>query len=393
MDQISVPAVFMRGGTSKGLFFQPEDLPADRGERDRFLMRALGSPDPHGRQLDGMGGGSSSLSKAMVVGRSARDDVDVEYEFGQVSVDRAVVEYGSNCGNLSSAVGVFALEAGLVQAPDGWAVVRMWNLNTAKRVDCTLEVVGGHARIAGDTAIAGVSGTGAPIRMDFLDPGGAATGRLLPTGAPVDTLSLPDGTTVQASIIDASNLCVFVRAADLGLAGTELPTELRGRVAQMARLEEIRAAAAVAAGVAETAKEAMRRLHVVPKIALVAAAADAPTLSGEGVRKADCGIQVRMLSMGVPHLAIPLTGAMCVGVAARVPGSLVHECACRVPEGEPLAVGHGSGVLPVWAEVTPGGDGPVAVRVSVTRTARILMQGRVFARVADSMIGGLHAAQ
>lgn len=369
----------MRGGTSKGLFFRAEDLPSEREARDRFLLGAIGSPDPNARQLDGMGGGISSLSKAMMVTRSVREGVDVDYDFGQVSVDRALVDYGSNCGNLSSAVGVFAVESGLVRVPDGPAVVRMFNLNTSKRVDCSFEVKGGHVRVLGDAAIAGVSGTGAPIRLDFHDPGGATTGRLLPTGAPQDMLSLPDGTTIAASIVDASNLCVFVRAADLGLSGTELPSQLRERIPLMARMEDIRAAAAVAAGLAASPREASRRAQAAPKIAMVAAAADAPTLSGQRLRREECSIQVRMLSMGAPHLAIPLTGAMCAAVAARVPGTLAHECADRVPQGEALNVGHGSGVLPVWAEVAQSADGPVARRASVVRTARVLMEGRVFA--------------
>lgn len=393
MDQISIPATFMRGGTSKGLFFRAGDLPEDRDERDRFLLAAMGSPDPHGRQLDGMGGGVSSLSKAMLVSRSKRRGVDVEYEFAQVSVGEAYVDYTGNCGNLSSAVGVFAVEAGLVAPPDGPATVRMLNLNGNKRVDCHLEVWGGHARVTGDTAIAGVAGTGAPIRLDFIEPGGATTGRLLPTGAPHDTLTLSDGSRVAASIVDASNLCVFVRAADLGLAGTELPTELRGRVTLMARLEEIRAQAAMAAGLAASAREATRRFQAVPKIAMVAAAAEAPTLSGEKVRREDCNIQVRMLSMGLPHLAIPLTGAMCVAVAARTPGTLVHECACPVPDGEVLNIGHGSGVLPVWPAVTQGPDGPQAERVSVLRTARVLMRGEVFAPAKAGLDSAREAAE
>lgn len=382
----------MRGGTSKGLFFLADDLPAERAERDRFLLRVFGSPDPHGRQLDGMGGSVSSLSKAMIVRRSARAGVDVDYECGQVAIDQALVDYGANCGNLSAAVAVFAIEAGLAQAADGQAVVRMFNLNTSKRVECTLAVEGGHARVSGDFAIAGVSGTGAPIRLDFLEPGGAATGRLLPTGAPVDVLELPDGSTVAASVVDASNLCVFVRAADLGVSGCELPTELRGRVALLARLEEIRAAAAVRAGVAATPRDVTRNSPATPKIAMVAAAADSATLGGGVLRREDCNIQVRTVSMGLPHLAIPLTAAMCTGVAARIPGTLVHECACPVPEGTPLMVGHGSGALPVWATVAQGGNGPFAERVSVIRTARVLMQGRVFAPADGAPAGGPHAA-
>ncbi len=385
MEQNCYPAFFMRGGTSKGLFFRAADLPADAGARDSFLLRAIGSPDPYGRQLDGMGGGVSSLSKAMVVSRSGRPGVDVDYDFGQVAVDRAMIDRRSNCGNLSSAVGVFAVEAGLVSPPDGKAVVRMFNVNTQKRVDCVLEIEGGHARVGGGCAIAGVAGTGAPIRLDFLDPGGAASGLLLPTGRPVDRLDLPDGTSVAASIVDASTLCVFVRAADLGVPGTALPGELRSRIALMQRLEAIRAEAAVRAGIVTTAREATRSSHAIPKVALVTEPADAPTLSGEMLKAADCDIQVRMLSMGVPHLAIPLTGAMCVGVAAQLPGTLVNECARRVAPGEAFRVGHASGAIPVAAVVSQRKDGWHADSASVTRTARVLMTGNVWVPNVDPL--------
>ncbi|MGR3715994.1 MAG: 2-methylaconitate cis-trans isomerase PrpF family protein [Thermohalobaculum sp.] len=384
MEQLACPAVFMRGGTSKGLFFRAEDLPSDPAGRERFLLRATGSPDPNGRQLDGMGGGISSLSKVMIVSRSGREGVDVDYDFGQIAIGEPVIDRVANCGNLSAAVGVFAVEAGLVRLPDGEAVLRMLNVNTRKRVDCVLQIAGGHARVHGDCAIAGVAGTGAPIRLDFLEPGGAGTGALLPTGAPVDMLELPDGTSVAASIVDATNLCVFVRAADMGLAGTELPTEIRSKLSVISRLEAIRCAAAVKAGVAATAQEATRTSPNSPKVAMVAAAADAPTLSGEGLSAGDCNIQVRMISMGVPHLAIPLTGAMCTAVAARIPGTLVQECACPVGPDTALNIGHGSGVLPVEAVVTRRGDGWFAERVSVYRTARVLMEGRVFA-IAEAL--------
>ena len=382
MEQISYPVTFMRGGTSKGLFFRASDLPADAAERQRFILAALGSPDPHGRQLDGMGGGISSLSKVMVVARSRRQGVDVDYDFGQVSVDRPMIDGKSNCGNLSSAVGVFAVESGLVKVPDGQAVIRMYNANTHKRVDCVLQIAGGKPRVHGDLAIAGVAGTGAPIRLDFIEPGGAGSGKLLPTGAPVDILKLPDGSRIAASIVDASNPCVFVRAADLGVTGTELPTGLRGKVALMARLEAIRAAAAVAAGMASSPRDATRNSPGVPKVSMVAPTADAPTLSGETLRAADCDIQVRMISMGLPHLAIPLTGAMCVGVAAQIEGTLVHECAGAVAPGAPFRVGTGSGAIPVSASVERIGGGWFAQRASVFRTARVLMEGRVYAPAA-----------
>ena len=247
-----------------------------------------------------------------------------------------------------------------------------------------LQIAGGHARVQGDCAIAGVAGTGAPIRLDFLEPGGAGTGALLPTGAPVDMLELPDGTSVAASIVDATNLCVFVRAADMGLAGTELPTELRSKLPVILRFEAIRGAAAVKAGVAASAEQATRTSPASPKIAMVAAAADAPTLSGEGLRAGNCDIQVRMIAMGAPHLAIQLTGALCAGVAAQVPGTLVQECARPVAAGEAFRVGHGSGVLPVEAVVSRRRDGWLAERASVTRTARVLMEGRVFA-IAETL--------
>jgi len=259
----------------------------------------------------------------------------------------------------------------------------MFNINTGKRIDCVLQIAGGHARVRGDCAIAGVAGTGAPIRLDFLEPEGAGTGTLLPTGAPIDMLELPDGTSIAASIVDATNLCVFVRAADMGLAGTELPTGISSNLPVISRLEAIRGAAAVQAGVAATAREATRISPTSPKVAMVAAAADAPTLSGEGLRADECDIQVRMISMGVPHLAIPLTGALCVGVAAQIAGTLVQECVRPVADGAAFRIGHGSGMLPVEAVVTQRRDGWFAERASVYRTARMLMEGRVFA-VADA---------
>lgn len=387
MDQISYPVAFMRGGTSKGLFFRAEDLPAGRTAREDLMLRAIGSPDPNGRQLDGMGGGVSSLSKVMIVSPSARDGIDVDYEFGQIAIDRAMIDYKANCGNLSAAVGVFAVENGFFRGANGETIVRMFNVNTEKRVDCVLHVVEGKPKVTGDLAIAGVAGTGSPIRLDFLEPGGAGTGRLLPTGSATDLLELPDGSTIKASLVDAANPCVFVRAADLGCSGAELPTELRSRIQLMAKLETIRAAAAVAAGLAASAREATRESLGIPKVAMIAPAIDAPTLSGETLPAADCDIQVRMISMGLPHLAIPLTGAMCVGVAAQIMGSLVHECAGPGIEDGVIRVGNGSGSLPVSARTEHRENGWFAERVSVFRTARVLMEGRVF--IPGEQIGAL----
>lgn len=382
MEQQTYPAVFMRGGTSKGLFFRAEHLPADPVERDDVFCAAMGSPDSYGRQLNGMGGGVSSLSKVMVVARSQRPGIDVDYTFGQVAVGAPHVDWKSNCGNLSSAVGPFAVDEGLVRVEDSEnAILRMFNTNTRKTVLCRFPVRGGRAAVAGDLAIDGVSGTGAAIRLDFLDPGGAVTRALLPTGNPVDALDVEGLGTVEVSIVDATNPVAFVRAAALGLAGTELPDRLRETPDLLARLEAIRTAAAVRAGLAEDVGEAGRNWQSSPKIALVSRPADAKLLSGRLLEASACDVQIRMISMGLPHGAVPLTGAMCVAAAARVEGTIVHEASRRV-EGDTLRVGHASGALPVAAKITRNVDGGyVAESASVFRTARRLMSGSVYAPV------------
>jgi 2-methylaconitate isomerase len=375
--QTGVRASFMRGGTSKGLFFRWEDLPAERAERDRLLCAALGSPDPYGRQLDGMGGGISSLSKAMLVRRSQREGVDVDYLFAQVEVAAASVDYAGNCGNLSSAVGVFAVEQGYVQLPDGPGVVRMFNENTAKRVDCHLQVRAGKAVVGGAAGIAGVAGQGAPIRLEFLEPGGSRTRRLL-AGTPRFDARLNGGRTVSASFVDAANPCVFVAAADLGLTGAELPSELAAMPAALAALEEVRRAAGIVAGLAS---DAARVPESVPKVALVGPPAPWTTLAGETMPAEAADLQVRMISMGKPHLAIPLTGALCTAVAARIEGTVVAGLARPVGAGEPLRIGTASGVVPGFAEVARAGEDWHAASASVLRTARTLMTGIVYAPV------------
>ena len=384
VDQQSVPVSFIRGGTSKGLFFLEADLPTDAAARRRIFLSAIGSPDPSRRQLDGMGGGVSSLSKVMVVRRSARPGIDIDYLFYQVSVDRAQVDTSANCGNLSAAVAVFAVDRALVHLPDGPGTVVMFNENTGKRVDCHLTIRGGRAAVLGDFEIEGVAGLGAPIRLDFLDPGGAGTGALLPTGRPSDEIVLSDGGVVEASIVDASNLCVFVGAAALGLAGTERPDALADETALLVRLEEIRTRAAVLAGFCDRVEATP---DAAPKIAVVGPAACSETLSGGEVGVDSCDVQIRMLSMGVPHLTIPLTGAMCAAVAARIAGSTLHSLVGDRPPGEMLRVAHGSGVLPVLAEVRQTNQGWEAQSVSVVRTVRTLMEGNVLVP-APAMVPG-----
>ena len=255
MSQVWIPARFYRGGTSKGVFFHGRDLPADREACSQLLLAVLGSPDANGRQLDGMGGGISSLSKAVIIGPSSRADADVDYTFVQLAVDKPVADWTSNCGNLTSAVGPFAVDEGIVRARDGEALVRIHQTNTRKVIHARFPVEGGRARVDGDFAIAGVAGTGARIRLDFLDPGGAGTGRLLPTGNAVDRIEVPDAGTFDVSIVDATTVVAYVKAEDVGLEGTETPEEIEARPAVMALLDRIRRRVGVVIGLADRAEK------------------------------------------------------------------------------------------------------------------------------------------
>lgn len=369
-----IPAVFMRGGSSKGVFFHASDVPAERAALDPILLAVLGSPDPYGRQLDGMGGGISSLSKGVVIGPPTHAEADVDYTFAQVSVDRPVVDWKGNCGNLSSAVGPFAVDEGLVRAADGEALVRIHQVNTRKLIHARFPVQDGRAAVAGDFAIAGVAGTGARIRLDFLEPGGSQTPHLLPTGNPADTLDIPGFGPLRASPVDAANPAVFVDAADLGLTGGELPEEIEARPDLMALLDRIRREAGVAMGLGAT-PDAVGLAS--PRVALVAPPLAARTLDGRVLDPAQHDITVRMLSMERPHRAVPMTGAMGLAVACRIAGSVPNALMVRGPRTEEIRVGHASGIVAVGAEVRQTNAGWHAQSAVVFRTARRLMQGQV----------------
>ena len=376
--QLKIPAVFMRGGTSKGIFFHRRDLLADMAAWDALFLAAIGSPDPHGRQLDGMGGGISSLSKVVVIGPPSHPEADVDYTFGQVEVSAPHVDYRSNCGNLSSAVGPFALDEGLVSAVGAAALVRIHNTNTRKLIHARFPLSQGRAAVDGDLELDGVAGTGAAVRLAFQEPGGANTGRLLPTGRVCETLDVPGLGRLEASLVDASVAVVFVRAADLGLSGVELPDELESDAALLERLEAIRGAAAVAMGLAATPEEARQHAKSAPKVALVAPPSDARLLSGAVLPGAAADLSVRMISMGRPHRAVPLTGALCTAVAARIPGTLVHALTRpAVGVAADLRLGHPSGLVPLDATVLQHGADWQAREVVVYRTARRLMEGAV----------------
>jgi 2-methylaconitate cis-trans-isomerase PrpF len=393
-----IPCAYYRGGTSKALMFRAADLPADRKAWDAIFLGAMGVPDPAGRNLDGMGGGLSSLNKVCVVGPPSRSDADVDYTFAQCAVKEAKVEYGGNCGNMSAAVGPFAVEEGLVASPaDGEAVVRIHNTNTGKIIVARFPVEQGALASAGDLAIDGVAGTAAPIRLEFLAPGGAKTGRLLPTGNPVDIVE-----GVEASCIDAANPCVFVMAEALGKTGGETPQELEADTSFVARMAAIREAGAQLMGIPGSAS--------VPLVAMVSS--PNPPRNGEGDHPQDGGgapsagydlskfdepactpppppsaavplpvpgriadIQVRMISMGQPHRATPITGAICLAIASRTPGTLPHRL-CAAKEG-PIRIAHPSGVTMVDAALNALGEAEYG---AVFRTARRLFEGNVLYR-------------
>ncbi|HBK04541.1 MAG TPA: PrpF family protein [Acetobacteraceae bacterium] len=376
MPLLALPAVFMRGGTSRAVMFHLRDLP-ERGAWDPIFLAAMGSPDPHGRQLNGMGGGISSLSKVCILSPSERADADIDYTFAQVQIREAAVDYRGNCGNMSSAVGPFAVDEGLVRPNGDTAVVRIFNTNTGKIIRSTFPLLDGRAAVDGDMAIPGVAGTGAPVRLDFLSPGGAVTGKLLPTGNVVDRLDVPGVGAIEVSMIDAANACVFVRASDLGLTGAELPDALDANAALLDRLQRIRRAAAIAMGIA--ADDAAARLsNGVPAIGFVGPAMAASTLSGEKIAAGDVDLTARFISNGQPHRALPLTASLCTAVAARIEGTLPYQALTAAPSGA-VRIGMPSGILTVDADVSRSfGVGWIAHSGAFYRTARRLFDGRIY---------------
>ncbi len=390
MKQLRLPAVFMRGGTSNAVVFHAKDLPRDRAQWDEIFLAAIGSPDPYGRQLDGMGGGVSSVSKVCVVGPSSRPDADIDYTFAQVQVKKAEVDYSANCGNMSSAMGPFAVDEGIFAVHGKEAVVRIHNTNTHKIIQARFNMDEGLSEVDGDLSIPGVSGTGSPVRLEFLQPGGATTGKLLPTGNVTDVIDVPGVGKLTVSMVDAANATVFVRAADLGLTGTEMPDALEGNAEIMKKLGAIRLVASVAMGIAKNAEEAAKK-SAVPFVGFVSAAQDAALLTGETIQAADIDLTARMLSNGQPHRALPLTVSLCTAVAARIEGSVVHQAA-RVAgdKNAPIRIAMPSGILTVAAEVNNKDGKWHAEQGAFYRTQRRLFEGYVYVRA--SRVPGLVAA-
>ena len=380
-EQSEIRCVLMRGGTSKGVYLRAEDLPGPGVRRDALLRRLLGSPDV--LQIDGLGGSRPITSKVAIVSASARTDADVDYTFAQVSIDSEHVSYLGNCGNISSGVGPFAVDEGLLEvdpASDGVQPVRIWNTNTEKLLVAHVPVAGGRARTTGDFAIAGVPGTGAAIVMDWSQTVGAKTGRLLPTGRPVDRIRLESGREIDATLCDAGNPALWVAASAVGLTGSEHPEAINANAELLRTVQELRGKAAVAAGLCQDWRRADVESVGVPLLGFVAPPADYTTLNGRAVSAAEMDLRVRLMFMNRLHESIAGTGSISLSAASRVKGSVVHGVA-TVRARDELRIGHPSGVMAVRVNgeeqsSAGSGDDPFRFReLSIVRTARRLMHG------------------
>jgi probable AcnD-accessory protein PrpF len=384
MPQLRIPAVYMRGGTSKGVFFLAGDLPSDVRERDRILLRVIGSPDRYGKQIDGMGGATSSTSKVVILSPSRRPDCDIDYLFGAVAIDAPVIDWSGNCGNLSAAVGPFAISAGLVDAPpDGSATVRIWQANLGKKIIAYVPMHAGDVHESGAFELDGVAFPAAEIRLEFLDLAAADSdsddvsgGAMFPTGRKINALDIPGHGTIEATLINAGNPTIFVDAAAIGLRGTELQADVYGNTALLALAETIRTHGAVAMGLVATPAQATASRPHTPKLAFVASPASYDASDGKHITSTSIDLLARIFSMGQLHHAMTGTGAVAIAVAAAIPGTLVHRLAPVGADGY-VRFGHPSGSLQVGAEAAQV-DGEWAVRkVFMSRSARRLMEGFV----------------
>jgi probable AcnD-accessory protein PrpF len=380
--QIKVPATYMRGGTSKGVFFNLTDLPKPAqvaGEaRDNLLLRVIGSPDPYGKQTDGMGGATSSTSKTVILSKSEQADHDVDYLFGQVAIDKAFVDWSGNCGNLTSAVGAFAISNGLVdknRVPDnGIAIVRVWQANIKKSILVHVPMTNGEVQETGDFELDGVTFPAAEVKLEFVDPADG-DGALFPTGNVVDDLEVPDGGTLKATMINAGIPTIFINAEDIGYTGTELQDDINNDDAALKKLETIRAYGAVKMGLITNINEAQARQHT-PKVAFVAKPVAYNASSGKHIVAGSINLLVRAMSMGKLHHAMMGTAAVAIGTAAAIDGTLVNMAAGGGALSE-VNFGHPSGTLKVGAEAKKiNGDWQVT-KARMSRSARVLMEGVV----------------
>jgi probable AcnD-accessory protein PrpF len=383
--QIRIPATYMRGGTSKGVFFNLTDLPAAAqtpgAARDALLLRVIGSPDPYGKQIDGMGGATSSTSKTVILSKSEREGHDVDYLFGQVSIDKPFVDWSGNCGNLSAAVGPFAISNGLIDPArvprDGIAVVRIWQANIGKTIIGHVPMRDGAVQETGDFELDGVTFPAAEIQVEFMDPSeeGEDGGSMFPTGNLVDTLDVPGVGTFQATMINAGIPTIFLNADALGYIGTELQDDINGSAEALARFETIRAHGALKMGLIKTLDEAAKRQHT-PKVAFVGSPVDYVSSSGKTVLAGDVDVLVRAMSMGKLHHAMMGTASVAIAAAAAVPGTLVNLAAGGGQRDE-VRFGHPSGTLRVGAAANQDSGDWTVTKAVMSRSARVLMEGWV----------------
>ncbi|KPX25374.1 hypothetical protein ALQ08_03252 [Pseudomonas syringae pv. delphinii] len=384
--QIRIPAIYMRGGTSKGVFFRLNDLPpaaqTPGPARDALLLRVIGSPDPYEKQIDGMGGATSSTSKTVIVSRSSRPDHDVDYLFGQVAIDKPFVDWSGNCGNLSAAVGSFAIASGLLDPgrvpQNGVATVRIWQANIGKTIIAHVPISNGEVQETGDFELDGVTFPAAEVQLEFLDPAAdeeGAGGSMFPTGNLLDDLQVPGVGTMKATMINAGIPTIFVNAADIGYTGTELQNDINADPLALARLETIRAYGAVRMGLIGSINEAATRQHT-PKVAFVAGPADYVSSSGKPVAAQDIDLLVRAVSMGKLHHAMMGTAAVAIGTAAAIPGTLVNLAAGGQARSA-VRFGHPSGTLRVGAQAVQDAGGWKVTKALMSRSARVLMEGWV----------------
>ncbi|MEK9586978.1 MAG: 2-methylaconitate cis-trans isomerase PrpF [Gammaproteobacteria bacterium] len=381
--QIKIPATYMRGGTSKGVFFNVHALPAvfqvPGPDRDAMLLRVIGSPDPYAKQIDGMGGATSSTSKSVLVQKSDRADHDVDYLFGQVSIDQPFVDWSGNCGNLSAAVGPFAINEGLIDSAriphNGTAIIRIWQANIEKTIIAHVPIANGEVQETGGFELDGVTFPAAEVLLEFMDPADSGDGAMFPTGELIDTLDVPGLGSLEATLINAGIPTIFLRAEALGLTGLELQDDINNDADRLTQFETIRAIGAMKMGLITDLAEAETRQHT-PKIAFVSQASNYIASSGKAVSAEDIDIAVRALSMGKLHHAMMGTAAVAIGAAAAVPGTIVNEAAGG---GERVFVrfGHPSGTLRVGAEAAQTASGWIATKASMSRSARVLMEGFV----------------
>ncbi|MCE4055463.1 2-methylaconitate cis-trans isomerase PrpF [Pseudomonas sp. Au-Pse12] len=384
--QIKIPATYMRGGTSKGVFFNLKDLPEAAqlpgAARDALLLRVIGSPDPYDKQIDGMGGATSSTSKTVILSKSIKADHDVDYLFGQVAIDKAFVDWSGNCGNLSAAVGSFAISSGLVDPAripqNGVAVVRIWQANIGKSIIAHVPITNGEVQETGDFELDGVTFPAAEVQLEFLDPAAeeeGAGGSMFPTGNLVDDLEVPGVGTFKATLINAGIPTIFINATDIGYRGTELQGDINGDPKALAMFETIRAHGALRMGLIQHLDQAAQRQHT-PKVAFVAPPADYQASSGKAIKAGDVDLLVRALSMGKLHHAMMGTAAVAIGTAAAIPGTLVNLAAGGGARSA-VRFGHPSGTLRVGAEATQNEGDWTVVKAIMSRSARVLMEGWV----------------